>query len=411
VAQRGVPTEVSFRGPLLESDSPFTVVANQEVGLAARSPGTASGWATLGVSDLPICCGDAPLTIPCVASGTLDAPGQRDLFPLQASKGVPLRFRSITKSAGSPAILSLRLLDASGKQLAESPVTESDEPILSHTPSSDGKYQLAVEDLAGRGGHDFTYAIECKSGPQLSLLLKVVPNDKNNRLRHSLPTGGAFYLDVQSQRAGYDGPITLSIDSPRPGWQVFNNVIAPRTNETRMYIVPPFDLSAGELTDLRVIGRAEAGGKQITSAMTTTAQLRLARPQMPYPPRWHDGAIFVSVQAPKSRFFFVSTKTSSVELSKQAGQAQLTLDFERTDPKFKDTPLTILPFGLPAGITTEVKRNGNGPKETYDIVFKGSNDLATGEHTFRYFAYAEMAGQGRGVISGDIRLHVVSAER
>ena len=52
------------------------------------------------------------------------------------------------------------------------------------------QYQLAVEELAGRGGSDFTYAVECQRGPQFSLLLK---NDKNNRLRYSLPEGGTSH--------------------------------------------------------------------------------------------------------------------------------------------------------------------------------------------------------------------------
>jgi hypothetical protein len=238
----------------------------------------------------------------------------------------------------------------------------------------------------------------------------LLKNDKNNRLRYSLPSGGAFYLDVQCQRAGYDGPITLALDSPHPGWQVFNNVIAAKANEVRMYVQPPLDLSAGELTELQVVGRAQSSGREITAAMSTTVQLRLARPQMPYPPRWHDGAIFVSGQNTKPAFFTVAAKSSSVDLPRSAGQAQLTLDFERTDPKFKDVPLTVMPLGLPAGVTAEVKRNGNGSKETYDINLKGPKDLANGQHTFRYFAYAELSAQGRGVISGDIRLNIVAGE-
>src|SRR5207249_6838016 len=104
------------------------------------------------------------------------------------------------------------------------------EPALNFAPPTDGTYKIAVEELAGRGGADFTYAVECTSGPQFSLLLK---NDKNNRLRYSLPTGGAFYLDVQVQRAGYDGPISLAIDSRPSGWQVFNNTIPAKANEVR----------------------------------------------------------------------------------------------------------------------------------------------------------------------------------
>jgi hypothetical protein len=110
----------------------------------------------------------------------LAAPGERDRFQFSGKKGTPIRFRAITRSAGSAAIVSLRVLDTAGKQLVESPVNESDEPVLSFAPPADGEYQLAVQELAGRGGSDYAYAAECRAGPQFSLLLK---NDKNNRLR------------------------------------------------------------------------------------------------------------------------------------------------------------------------------------------------------------------------------------
>jgi Bacterial pre-peptidase C-terminal domain len=422
-AQRNMPTGIHFRGPLVETTRATTILPAGDfgietaLGLSIKEPSHSSaGWSTLRATELPVFVesrnGSAPkdatlLKLPCIASGVLESPGERDLFPFEARKGAALRFRAITRSAGSPAIVSLRVLDAAGKQLAESPVTDSDEPALSFAPTADGTYKLAVEELAGRGGGEFTYAVECTVGPQFSLVLK---NDKNNRLRYSLASSGAFTLDVQCQRAGYDGPITLGIDSPRSGWQAFNNVIAAKANEGKMYVVPPFDLSEGEVAQFRVIGRAESSGQPIFAVMTTTVQLRAARPQMPYPPAWHDGAIFVSGLGARPGFFAVAGRETAIKLPRSEGQTQLTLDFERTDAKFKDAPLTVLPMGLPAGVTASVKRNGNGPKETYDIVLKGGKDLPEGEHTFRYFAYAENAGQGRGVMSGDIRLQIVSAD-
>jgi hypothetical protein len=90
------------------------------------------------------------------------------------------------------------------------------------------------------------------------------------------------------------------------------------------------------------------------------------------------------------------------------GETKLTLDFERTNANFKDAPLLVMPLGVPAGLTPEVKRNGNGPKETYDIVLKGPKDLAEGQHGLRFFAFAEMGTSGRAVQSGDIRVNVVT---
>jgi hypothetical protein len=176
-----------------------------------------------------------------------------------------------------------------------------------------------------------------------------------------------------------------------------------------MYVQPPIDFAATELETIRVVGRAVVGWHEITVPMSTTIPLRLARPQKPYPPRWHDGTIFVSGQGAKPGFFTVGVKSSKVDVARGTEKAQMTVDFERTDAKFKDTPLVVVPVGLPAGVTAEVKRNGNGAKETYDINLKLPKDLPASQYAYRFFAYAELAGQGRGVMSGDLLLNVLPA--
>jgi hypothetical protein len=186
----------------------------------------------------------------------------------------------------SAAVIALQILDQNNKTLATSPATDSDEPVLSFNPPADGMYRLAVEELAGRGGDDYGYAVECQTGPQFSLLLK---NDKNNHLKHSLAAGATLNLDVQCQRAGYDGPIQLAINSDRPGWQVTSGTIAAKAT----------DFAPGELAALRIVGRGQSANQPILANMTTTLQLRASRPQTPYPPAWHDGLIFAVGALPK----------------------------------------------------------------------------------------------------------------
>ena len=414
IVPAGAATKVSFSGPSAEGLAPLTVLAPQldrphVLSFAPRGESSqAAGWTMLGVTNLPVVVESAattPASFPGVVCGMLSQPGEEDNYEFTAAKGAALALRAITRSAGSAAIVRLRLLDAAGKQLAESAVTDGDEPMLSFAIPADGQYKLAVSELAGRGGPDFTYAVEGRIGPQFSLLLK---NDKNNRVKHVLNVeGGGLYLDVVCQRAGYDGPVRLAIDSPTLGWQVFNNTIPAKANETRLYVVPPLDWTPSEIAALRIVGTAEIDGRTVAAELATTVQLRTARPQTPYPPAWHDGAIFVSCSEPKPAFYSLSAAKSEVDFPRLVGQAKLTLDFARLDDKFKDVPLTVLPLGLPAGITAEVKRNGNGPKETYDITFKGPKDLPEGQLAARYFAFAEYAGSGHAVI-GDIRLHVIT---
>ena len=369
---------------------------------------------SLLTTDLPVSVETSPgddaattaAAIPGVFAGQLEKEHDRDTFEFAATKGTAIQFRGISRSVGSAAVLMLRLQGAAGNPLAESPIGESDEPVLNFTFPEDGTYRLTVEDLAHRGGADFTYAIVARTGPQFSLALKT---DPNNRLRHSLPAGtGALHLDVTCQRYAYDGPITLAIESPRHGWQLFNNVIPGKANEVRLYVVAPVDLAPGELTELRIVGRADDSGGNFIAPVSTLPQLRAARPFQPYPPAWQEGLILAMGAPVTPPFYTLSADRQEVNLARQVGETKLTLTFERTDPNFKDVPLTVLPLGLPAGIAAEVKRNNPGPKETYDVVLKGPKDMAEGVHSFRYFAFSEMGTSGRSVQSGDVRLNVVT---
>ena len=418
----GAASSVGFSGPLTEGITPVTLLtplssARQTIDLGARGASSqASGFATLYASDLPVYGETAPAdkpdeassaAIPSVVTGTLESPKDRDLFQFSATKGTPVNFRSISKSAGSSAILMLRLLKAAGAQVAESPIGDSDEPVLQFTIPEDGGYKLSVEELAGRGGVDYTYAVEARTGPQFTLQLKADPNQ--NRLKHFLPGGdGALHLDVQCTRFAFTGPITLEIESDRPGWQVFNNVIPANANEVRLYVVTPASLAPADLAAIRVVGRADDTGKGYAATMTTTTQLRTARPYVAYPAGWLDGLLFISGIADKAPFHRVSPDRLDVNFPRLIGQTQFTLKFDRLVESFKDVPLTVLPIGLPPGIAAEIKRNGNGPSETYDVILKGPKDAPEGLHSIRYFAFTEMGVNGRGSQSGDIRLNVIT---
>jgi hypothetical protein len=415
---RGVVSTVAFAGPHVEGIAPLNVLvpaaSPTTIPFRAAGSGGSTSDVSLVTSDLPVSVESTPsddaavipAVIPGVFAGQLEKEHDRDMFEFAATKGTAIQFRAVSRSVRSAAVLMLRLQGAAGNQLAESPISDSDEPVLNFTFPEDGTYRLTVDDLAHRGGADFTYAVIAQTGPQFALSLK---NDPANRLRHVLPAGtGALHFDVTCQRYAYDGPITLAIESPRAGWQVFNNVIPTKANEVRLYVVAPIDLAPGELAELRIVGRADESGGSFPAFVSTIPQLRAARPFQPYPPAWQEGLI-LAVGAPTTpSFYALSADRQEVNLARQVGETKLTLTFERTDPNFKDVPLTVLPLGLPAGITAEVKRNNPGPKETYDVVLKGPKDMAEGVHSFRYFAFSEMGTNGRAVQSGDVRLNVVT---
>jgi hypothetical protein len=213
---------------------------------------------------------------------------------------------------------------------------------------------------------------------------------------------------VQVARSGYDGPIKLGIDAPHSGWRLFNNVIPAKANEVLMHVLVPSDLAATSIVPLRIVGTALIDGGSFTASANTAAILKAGRPFMAYPPKWLDGLLFVSGLPDRPAFYQVSLDKIDVNFPRLVGQTQFVLTLDRTDANFKDVPLTIVPQGLPAGVTAEIKRNGNGPKETYDIILKGPKELAEGQHLFRLLAYAEMGGRGHAVLTRDIALNVIT---
>lgn len=429
--RQGSTMAVGTAGPLVDPafstivQAPTLSSANR-LPFSAKLPGSqASGFALLATSTLPEVVEDttlekpsdaAPVVLPAGISGRLEVPADRDHFQFAAVQGTQLSIEAVTRSLGSPTLLVMRLhrVEANGSlgpQLAESGAGGGEEEALTYVTPATGFYQLSVEDLLGRGGPEFTYRIEARSGPSFDLIYQLdkVAKAKTAKTKLALPSnGGAFLLDVQCKRSGYDGPVELSLDTPRTGWQLMNNTIPAKAAEARIYIVAPPDLAPAEYVPLRVIGRAADGSCSHVATMSTLAQLRIARPTLPYPPAWQDGLVQVSGTADEPAFYTLKADKAVVSFPRLVGQTKLTLTMQRTNGKFKDVPLTVLPLDLPPGMTAEVKRNGNGPQETYDILLKGPKDLSDAPRSFRYFAYAELAGAGRAIVSQPIEIQAIT---
>ncbi len=417
----GVPaggaSQVAASGPLAEGISPIVVGAlpaaiGDRIPVSVKLPGGASsGFAVAVASDLPEHVENAAsgqptlIQIPGAVSGRLEADKNVDSYQFAAAKGTRITAKAFSRSLQSPAVVAMKLYNAAGAALGESPVTEMEEETLSVVVPETGVYKLTAEDLLGRGGPEFTYRLEIRTGDSFALNVKP---DQGAKVRLNLSKGDAFTIAVQTVRSGYDGPIELSIDSPTGGWQVFQNVIPAKAAEVLMYVVAPPDLAAGEIIPLRIVGSAVIGGATYTARAKTTAILKAARPFMAYPPAWLDGQIFIGTLPDRPAFYNVTPDRIDVPFVRGAGQGQFVLTFDRTDANFKDVPLTVLPQGLPAGVTAEVKRNGNGPKETYDIILKGPKDLADGQRLFKLLTYSEMAGRGQAALTRDIALNVVN---
>ncbi len=376
--------------------------------VSAKLPGgTSSGWTNVRASNLTeilegTLAADAnsptPAVVPAAFNGTFETAGDVDMFEFPMNKGERIFFRGLGRSYGSPAIPLLRVLNATGGKLAESPVPENDEDLsLEFAAPETGVYRLQASELLGRGGNAFVYRVESSPAPGFSLVLK--NEGPNNRTLHTFGAGdGAWTIDVVSaRRGGYNGPITLSIESDRPGWRVFNEVIKEGQNETKMYVVAPADLAKGEYVEFRVVGKAKVGDADVSAIASNAVQIKAARPQWAALPGWLEGRIAAVGVGAQTKLYTAKPATPEFLFAKQ-GVGKAVVQFDRVEPNFKDVPLTLVATALPPGLSVSaINRVNPGVNEKYDVMLAGAENLPDGKHRIAFLAYSQNGSIGQAM--------------
>lgn len=418
--QVGQAAKIGFAAAAGENVPPvdFTAPADQagrRISIGAKAPGGASSaFATIIASSAPetieiepnnALAQATPIAAPGGANGRLDAPGDRDHFKFDAKKGQRFALRAGSRSYGSPALVKFYVLKADGAQLAESPVSDADEETLVWAAPEDGAYLLAVEDLLRRGGPDFVYRVGIEPVEPFRIVMKP---DKATKSKFLVAKNGALSIDVTIARNGYDGPINLSVEGPGGAYQTFNGLVPDKGAAAKILVVPPANLNPGTFLPLKVVGKATIEGKEVASSVASSDLVRVQRPVLSYPPTWFDGWLSASVAADQTPFYVAALDRPNVVLPKAgAGQGEFVVKLDRKSDQFKD-PLQVYVLNLPAGLTVEVKRNGNGPAETYQVIVKGAAALNPGRYPIQVVAYAELAGKGQIIPLPELPLDVAA---
>jgi hypothetical protein len=143
---------------------------------------------------------------PVAVSGRLINVGEQDRYRLPVTPGAKLRFDVRARRAGSPLDAVLSIQNEQGSELAaddDRPGTS--DPGLDFTVPADVQaIVVAVRDLQGRGGPDFVYRVSATPiGPDFSLSLADAA--------FQVPRDGSVLARVKIDRAGYNGPVKLSL--------------------------------------------------------------------------------------------------------------------------------------------------------------------------------------------------------
>ena len=342
-----------------------------------------------------------PFSIPGGWNGRFDTPGDRDHFVFEAKKGQRIVFKGHARELGSPADLFLRILQADGKKLAEVDDTGTSEGTLTFTVPADGRYLLSVEDLLRAGGPAYTYRVEVEPyQPSFTLALDAD--------RFTAPQGGVFVTKITATRAGYDGPITLSLRGAPEGIKLADNVIAEKKNDTTMRVTLPDSVPAGTLLTFSIVGQGQLKEQELSSPANSLTVWRTATPRVPYPSNELVETVAVGVGPKFPEFFQLATDSSTVKLTPDLGPATVKVTAKRLN-KFADA-VTLAVQDLPKGFAAKLEPIAQG-KNDVAVTITAPADAAPGEHAFKLVGTATYFNQPQQFTLDKLVLKVAPAVR
>lgn len=204
------------------------------------------------------------LPLPAVINGRVEVGGDRDLFRIDGRQGQVLVAEIQARRLGSPLDSLLRLLDASGSQLAINDDHEdlgagltthhADSRIAAELPA-DGPYFLELTDTARRGGPAFTYRLKI-SEPRPDFELRVVPSSVQVR------AGASTSLTIYAlRRDGFNGEIVLELDDAPDGMRLDGGRVPPGQDRITVTLTSPASLP-DEPFRLRLFGTGQVGNEE-----------------------------------------------------------------------------------------------------------------------------------------------------
>jgi hypothetical protein len=237
--QRGKEEEVELVGQVPAAATHGKVDLRKVVGdVPAPLPalaGMVGPAPRIRVSDLPVVRETTQamgklqeVEVPAIINGRISKPGEEDRYRLRVKPGMKLRFNLVASRAGSPldGILTLQN-DAGGQLAASDDQADTTDPGLEYTVPDGIKSLVAlISDLEGRGGPNSLYslAVTAADGPDFSLELFAD--------RIVLPREGTAMVRVRAARAGYQGPIKLTLPDLPTGVGITGEIIPAGATDT-----------------------------------------------------------------------------------------------------------------------------------------------------------------------------------
>ena len=201
-----------------------------------------------------------PLAVPFTLTGRLAKREGVAGYRFAGQKGRPVTFEVEAQALGFPLAPVLRVLDATGKQLARAePATPQSDVALSFAPPADGTYRVEVRDLYDEGSPRHLFRLRAVR-PEPDFALTVAAD------RFVLVPGKTLDIPVSVVRlAGFAGEVELSAEGLPAGVEA--KAVADAKGMT-------LRLSAGKdaAGSFRIVGRAKKLPAPVRTAVATTKE-------------------------------------------------------------------------------------------------------------------------------------------
>jgi hypothetical protein len=238
--QRGQAVEVSLGAARVKADLSKVTGSQAFVNL----PGSPSLPLPLAVGEFPEInepfTGPIP-TLPATVNGRLSKPGEVDRYRMAVQRGAEYIFELEARELGTSKISGvITIYDSNGKALASAgdlslPVdvfavqassrTAGDPFLPFKVPDDVDAIEIAVEDLARRGGTHYAYRLHVSKGSHDLRALVDTPFV-------NIPAGGTAIVSLAADRRGYAGPLTFKALNLPPGVRMSGGNIPPDPPES-----------------------------------------------------------------------------------------------------------------------------------------------------------------------------------
>lgn len=319
---------------------------------------------------------------PLAVGGFMERDGDRDVLAFNAKAKQRVAVQIQTKRLGSRMHGILRILDSTGKVLANNDGGATGEPSINFEAPSDGVFFAEVSDLSGSSGDGFHYRLVLSDPAPPDFALRVEPDNL------SVPANASLPVTVFAERAGYAGEIALAVENLPAGVTATPPPIPAGQNSVTFTLNAAGDATGWKAP--RIIGTARIGEREVRHRargaelyqppLTTDAALKVRR----------GTELLLAAVAPAPPFTFqVEAPAASL---KQGEKLEWKVKIQRKEGYAEE--ITFTAGALPANVKVDAVKVDKDKNEA-TVTLQAEKNAAAGPASI----YLQGAGKGATVFS------------